>query len=372
MEKIKLMISFGTRPEAIKLAPVILRAKNDDRFDTLVVVTAQHRQMLDDILSAFGIKPDFDMNIMAPGQSLFHITSKIFAQMEDVLDWYDPDIVVVQGDTITTFASAVSAFYAGKKVAHIEAGLRTGDKWAPFPEEVNRKIASIVADYHFAATDEAKQNLIAEKIPENRIFVTGNPVIDSLMMMAERVKDSLCPYSELLGVLDKYEKMILITGHRRENFGKPFKQICDSLKELAEQNPETCFVYPVHLNPNVQESVKSTLSKIGNFYLLPPLPYPEFIWFMQKCYFIISDSGGIQEEASALKKPLLLTRKVTERPEVVKAGLVKLVGDDKDKIIEYSQKLLSEKSFYQSMTSGKNPYGDGKSSERILDILASN
>ena len=371
MDKIKLMFVFGTRPEAIKLAPVILKAKEqDDRFETIVAATAQHRQMLDEILTTFDIKPDIDLNIMAPGQSLFHITSKIFSQMEDVLDWYDPDVVVVQGDTVTTYTSAVSGFYAGKKIAHVEAGLRTGNKWAPFPEEVNRKITSIVADYHFAATEEAKQNLLAEKIPESRIFVTGNPVIDSLMMIAEKVKDSLCPYSDLLGVIDGFEKMILITGHRRENFGLPFKQICSAFRELAEQNPNICFVYPVHLNPNVQELVRETLSGIKNFYLLPPLPYPEFVWFMQKCFFIISDSGGIQEEASALKKPLLLTRKVTERPEVVKAGLVKLVGDDREKIIEYSQKLLYQEEFYESMTRGKNPYGDGKASQKILDVLA--
>ena len=371
MATTKLMFVFGTRPEAIKLAPVILKTHEwNHRFDTVIVVTAQHREMLDDVLSAFEIHPDEDLNIMAPGQSLFHITSEVFNDMELVLERYAPDVIVVQGDTTTTYAAAVAGFYARKKVAHIEAGLRTGNKWVPFPEEINRKIASTVADYHFAPTEKAKQNLIREGYDEKTIFVTGNTIIDSLFLMVKKLKNAPCPIPWFEEILQNYNRMVLITGHRRESFGEPFRQICDAFKALAMHYPDVCFVYPVHLNPNVQQPVHGILDGIDNFHLLEPLPYPDFVWFMQQSYIIITDSGGIQEEAPALGKPVLVTRRVTERPEAVDSGAVHLVGDDKEKIIQYTRRLLDDPAFYKSTAQGISPYGDGKASERILRILS--
>ena len=364
------MFVFGTRPEAIKLAPLILKAnKSTSKFETIVVTTAQHRQMLDDVLDTFKIKPDIDLDIMAPGQSLFYITSKIFAEMESVLDTFRPDFVISQGDTTTTFAAALCGFYAKIKVAHIEAGLRTGKKWIPFPEEVNRKMTSVIADYHFASTKSAKQNLLKEGYDESIIYVTGNTVIDALYWVVEHIKNTPCPLPEFQHVFNSYSRVVLITGHRRENFGAPFKQICNAFMFLAKQNPDVAFVYPVHLNPNVQKPVAGILEGLSNFFLLPPLAYPAFCWFMQNCYMIITDSGGVQEEAPALGKPVLVTRQVTERPEAVQEGMVKLVGNDHEKIVRYSQRLLDDKDFYRSMAKGFSPYGDGKSSERILSIL---
>lgn len=364
------MMVFGTRPEAIKLAPLIQKAKmRGDSFHTTVLVTAQHRQMLDDVLNAFEIKPDMDLNIMTPGQTLFGLTSRIFAEMETALKKYDPDIVIVQGDTTTTFAASMSAYYARKKIAYVEAGLRTGDKWAPFPEEINRKASSTVADYMFPPTKKAKENLLREGYEEKNIFVTGNTVIDALYFMAQKVKNNPCPIPEFAPVLEKYKKMVLITGHRRENFGEPFRRICRALKKLAENHPDVSFVYPVHLNPNVQSVVQSQLKELRNFFLLPPLPYPDFIWMMNKCHLIITDSGGIQEEAPALSKPVLVTRRVTERPEALSAGVLKLVGDDEEQILFHASVLLNDEKEYQAMAKGISPYGDGKASERILDIL---
>ena len=366
----KLMFVFGTRPEAIKLAPIILKAKDYQLdFEPIIVSTAQHRQMLDDILPTFGIKPDVDLNIMAPGQSLFYTTSKIIASMESVIQSLQPDILIFQGDTITTFAAALCGFYAGKKTAHVEAGLRTGDKQLPFPEEVIRKMTSVVADYHFAPTVSAKENLIRERYAPETIHVTGNTVIDALLWMVDRIKNTNCPLPDIALRLDQYSRIVLITGHRREHFGLPLENICHALKYLALRNPNTAFVYPVHLNPNVQQTVKKILNGIDNLFLLHPLPYPTFCWFMRHCYLIITDSGGIQEEAPALGKPVLVTRKVTERPEAVKDGMVKLVGNNRDKIIHFSQRLLDDRVYYNSMVKGFSPYGDGKSSERILDIL---
>ena len=371
MSKIRIMMIFGTRPEAIKLAPLILLAqKRADQFDTLVVVTAQHREMLDDVLSAFHIKPNMDLDIMLPGQTLFGLTSRIFAEMEKVMATYQPDVVVVQGDTTTTFAGAMSGYYAGKKIAYVEAGLRTGNKWAPFPEEIYRKAASTTADYLFAPTGETRQNLLKEGYDPGLIFVTGNTVIDSLLWMAEQVRDQPCPVKDLAPVLERFPRMVLITGHRRENFGAPFQNICLALKKLSQAHPDVCFVFPVHLNPHVQTSVRQNLEGLPNFFLLPPLPYPHFIWFMQKAHIIITDSGGIQEEAPALAKPVLVTRKVTERPEALKAGVVKLVGDDADDIIQSAGRLLDDRDFYRYMARGISPYGDGKASERILNALA--
>jgi UDP-N-acetylglucosamine 2-epimerase (non-hydrolysing) len=361
------MFVFGTRPDAIKLAPLILKAKKDgEHFDTVIVVTAQHRQMLDDVLGAFDITPDCDLNIMAPEQSLFFITARVFEQMEEVLKEFQPEIIVVQGDTTTSFAAAMAGYYAGRKVAHVEAGLRTGNKWAPFPEEINRRIISAVADYHFAPTERAKQNLLREGYEEDSIYVTGNTVIDALLWTVDRVKHAPCPVAGLSETLEKYEKMVLITGHRRENFGEPFRRIAEAFRALALKNPQVCFVYPVHLNPNVQKPVRALLEGIENFFLLAPLPYPAFVWFMQRSYLIISDSGGIQEEAPALGKPVLVTRRVTERPEAVQLGVVTIVGDNPEKIIEYTQRLLLDSEFHKSMAKGISPYGDGKASDRIL------
>jgi len=365
-----LMFVFGTRPEAIKLAPLILKAKErSSTLRTIVVATAQHRQMLDDVLATFDVKPDVDLNIMAPEQSLFYITAKTFTEMEQLLSHLQPDVLIVQGDTTTTFAAALAGFYAGMRIAHVEAGLRTGNKWAPFPEEINRKITSVVADYHFAPTERAKKNLLNEGYDEKRIHVTGNTVIDALLWVVERVKNIPCPISDCSEALDRYARLVLITGHRRENFGEPFRRICGAFKHLALRNPDVCFIYPVHLNPNVQAPVMSVLDGLENFLLLPPLPYPQFVWLMQKAYFVITDSGGIQEEAPALAKPVLVTRRVTERPEAVEHGVAKLVGDSSEEIITRAQRLLDDETFYMSMAKGVSPYGDGKSCERILRIL---
>jgi len=365
------MFSFGTRPEAIKLAPLIRAAKErGDAFETIVVVTAQHREMLDDVMGAFQIGADVDLDIMTPGQSLFGLTSRIFAEMERVLEEQKPDVVIVQGDTTTTFASAMAGYYARKKIAHVEAGLRTGDKWAPFPEEINRKATSTVVDFHFPPTNQARDNLLKEGYPEEALCVTGNTVIDALLWMTGQVKDAPCPLEQFAPVLERYKRMILITGHRRENFGEPFHRICEALKQLSTDNPRDCFVYPVHLNPNVQASVRKYLEGLENFFLLPPLPYPAFVWFMNRSYMIVTDSGGIQEEAPALGKPLLVTRRVTERPEALEAGVLKLVGDRTDELIQSAQRLLDDPEFYLSMARGVSPYGDGKASGRILDFLA--
>ncbi len=371
MTPLKIMVVFGTRPEAIKLAPVVLAArKRREEFETTVVVTAQHREMLDDVLRAFDITPDVDLNVMAPGQSLFHVTARIISQMEQVLIDNDPDVVIVQGDTTTAFAAALSAYYLRKKVAHVEAGLRTWDKFAPFPEEVNRKMAACMTDFHFPPTEGSRQNLLKEGYPDNEIVVTGNTVIDALLWMTEKVKGAPCPVADFAPVLEKYKRMVLITGHRRENFGAPFERICKSFKRLAEKHPDTAFVYPVHLNPNVQKPVHDILGDVENFHLLPPLPYPEFVWFMQSSYVIVTDSGGVQEEAPALGKPVLVTRRKTERPEAVDAGVVKLIGDDGELIFTETDKLLSDDSYYKTMARGISPYGDGHASARILDALA--
>jgi len=370
MSKLRLMFLFGTRPEAIKLAPLLIQTKKRHHdFDSVVVVTGQHRQMLDDVLGAFGIKPDVDLNLMTPQQTLFSLTSRIFSSLEPVMDQFQPDIVVVQGDTTSTFAGALAGYYSRKKIAYVEAGLRTGNKWAPFPEEIYRKAASTMADYLFAPTLKAKENLLKEGYPDSSISITGNTVIDALSFMKERIKGLPCPVPDLASRMERGEKMILITGHRRENFGQPFQRICRTFKKLALSYPQACFVYPVHLNPHVQSTVRENLAGLPNFFLLPPLPYPDFVWLMYHCYLIITDSGGIQEEAPALAKPVLVTRQVTERPEALQAGVVKLVGDREEEIIRWSSLLLEDKEAYRSMAKGVSPYGDGKACERILNIL---
>ncbi|NOY69148.1 MAG: UDP-N-acetylglucosamine 2-epimerase (non-hydrolyzing) [Deltaproteobacteria bacterium] len=370
MSSIRLMFVMGTRPEAIKLAPVILEARNRKPvFDVTVVSTAQHREMLDDVLTTFGIQPDRDLDVMHPRQSLYHVTSDVIRKMERVIDDYDPDILVVQGDTNTCLAAGLSGFYAGKKVAHVEAGLRTGDKRMPFPEELNRRLTSVLTDYHFAPTERARRNLIEEGFDDDAIFVTGNTVIDALkqtLAAQHKAPDLMRMYeSVFLG----YPRIVLITGHRRENIGRPFDQIWKALRISALQNPEVAYVYPVHPNPNVRNHVEALLGDIKNFFLLPPLSYPEFCWLMKRSYLIVTDSGGIQEEAPALGKPVLVTREKTERPEAVDEGLVKLVGHDTKQLLTHIHLLLHDPSTYGAMSGGGSPYGDGKASGRILDIL---
>lgn len=367
----RLLFVFGTRPEAIKLAPVIDMAKREkDRFETQVAVTAQHRGMLDDVLDVFGIRPDADLDLMRPGQSLFYLTSAIVREMEGVLERFSPDVVIVQGDTTTAFAAALAGFYSHKKVAHVEAGLRTDDKAMPFPEEINRRLVSSVADYHFAPTDSARRNLLEEGVPDGNVHVTGNTVIDALLGVLERhPADGPCPIDEPASIFAAYERVILITGHRRENFGPPFQAIWTALAASARNNPGVAFVYPVHPNPSVTDRVRRVLKDLPNCFLLPPLPYPAFCWCMARCRLIVTDSGGIQEEAPALGKPVLVTRRVTERPEAAAAGMVKLVGDDGGAIQSWIQRLLDDPDCYAEMAKGGSPYGDGRAAERILNIL---
>lgn len=370
MDTTRLMFVFGTRPEAIKMAPLVLEARRrSSEIQSRVVVTAQHRQMLDDVLDAFSIVPDVDLDLMAQGQSLFQLTSRICCELENLFRVETPDFVVVQGDTTTAFVTALCAFYAGLKVAHVEAGLRTGNKRAPFPEEMNRRMTACATDIHFAPTDSARRNLLREGYCEESIYVTGNPVIDALQWMSDRLNHLPCPFQPGEIALDDFGKLVLITGHRRENFGDPFRRICEAFRTLAENNPDVLFVYPVHLNPNVQEPVHRILSGLNNVRLLEPVSYPQFVWLMQKSVLVITDSGGVQEEAPALGKPVVVTRNVTERPEAVEAGVVKLVGDEPETIIGTVQNLLSNENAYREMARGISPYGDGKAASRIIEIL---
>lgn len=370
MQKVKIMFVVGTRPEAIKLAPIIQKAKDrKDNFKVIVISTAQHRQMLDDVLESFDITPDRDLNIMTHNQSLFHLTSQIVGKMELVIREFDPHILIVQGDTTTTLAAALCGFYGNISVAHVEAGLRSGDKKSPFPEEVNRKMTSVIADYHFAPTETSKTNLLKEGYTDSFIYVTGNTVIDALSWMTKKIKNKPCPDPKIASIYKQYPDFVLITGHRRESFGPPIHRIFSALRLLSRQNPDKAFIYPVHMNPNVQQPASNLLGSLPNFFLLPPLSYSVFCWLLDRCRFIITDSGGIQEEAPALAKPVLVTRKITERPEAVLEGMVKLVGDNKDAIIQLSQRLFDDETFYKSMAKGYSPYGDGKAADRILDIL---
>lgn len=370
METSRLMFVFGTRPEAIKMAPLVREARLRRNFEVAVVVTAQHRRMLDDVLGAFEIRPDEDLDIMQPGQSLFHVTARAVSLMEPVLGRHRPDILIVQGDTTTTMVGALCGFYAGTAVAHVEAGLRSGHKRSPFPEEVNRKIVSVIADHHFAPTDAAADHLHREGIDPNTIHVTGNTGIDALMWMTRQVAGQPCPSAELAAIDTAYPRIVLVTGHRRESFGAPMDRIFNALHRLSRQNPRVGFVYPVHLNPQVQKPAAKHLGDLKNFFLLPPLSYPTFCWLMQRCHLVVTDSGGIQEEAPALGKPVLVTRRVTERPEAVDRGMAFLVGDDVEMIVSSVQRLLDDETFYAGMAKGLSPYGDGNASARILDVLS--
>lgn len=370
----KILSVVGTRPEAIKLAPLILSLQRDNRFESKTCITAQHREMLDQVLGLFEIEPEYDLNLMKQGQSLSEITGRVLAGMESVLDDFMPDIVLVHGDTSTTFAAALSAYYRKIPVGHIEAGLRTGNLYSPWPEEANRKLTGALTNFHFAPTESAAKNLSAEGVEADNIIVTGNTVIDALMLVREKLERNDGLRSDMqkkFPFLDESKRLVLITGHRRESFGQGFENICLAIKTLSDTYTDCQFVYPVHLNPNVQEPVNRHLADQSNVYLVEPQEYLPFVYLMTRSYFILTDSGGIQEEAPSLGKPVLVMRDTTERPEAVDAGTVRLVGADYDAIVDESRKLLDDKSAYDTMSFAHNPYGDGEACLRIRDALAS-
>lgn len=370
--KTKHLIIFGTRPEAIKMAPLVQEFKKHNEFETKVCVTAQHREMLDQVLDFFEIKPDFDLNLMKPNQNLFSLTADIITELKPVLEDFQPDYVYVHGDTSTSSIAGLAAFYAGAKVCHVEAGLRTHNKWSPFPEEMNRQLTGRLADFHFAPTQQSYENLIKENIKPEDIIVTGNTVIDALLDSAEKVQNIQNKEIDyLITIVDASKKLILVTGHRRENHGQGFINICEALKEIATTNKDVQIIYPVHLNPNVQKPVHEILSGVDNIQLIDPLAYPAFVWLMNKSYMIVTDSGGVQEEAPSLGKPVLVMRDTTERPEAVEAGTVILVGTDKATIVSEAQSLLTNKERYQQMSGLHNPYGDGNACERIVEFIQS-
>lgn len=366
-----ILLVIGTRPEAIKMAPLIIKLKNQHQFfNTKVCLTAQHRQMLDQVLDFFEIKADYDLDLMKPNQNLHTLTSDIITAIKPVYDEFKPDWVLVHGDTTTSTAAALAAFYSGAKVAHVEAGLRTFNKLAPFPEEMNRSITGRIADLHFAPTKASKQNLLNEAVAKETISITGNTVIDALKLGITKVNEQSNEIVNLKSIINLNKKIILVTGHRRENFGDGFENICKALKVIAENNfDDVEIIYPVHLNPNVQNPVNKFLSNQPNIKLIQPLNYESFIWLMNKSYLIITDSGGVQEEAPSLGKPVLVMRDVTERPEAVDAGTVILVGTDTQKIITETEQLLHDDNAYTLMSNKHNPYGDGLACDRIITIL---
>jgi UDP-N-acetylglucosamine 2-epimerase (non-hydrolysing) len=366
----KILLVFGTRPEAIKMAPLVkefLKNKND--FNTKLCVTAQHREMLDQVLEFFEIKADYDLDLMKPDQNLYSLTSTIIESLKPILEGFVPDYVFVHGDTTTTMATSVASFYAGAKVCHVEAGLRTNNKLSPFPEEINRQITGRICDYHFAPTDTSKNNLLLENISNDSILVTGNTVIDALLSSVEKVNSNPSKFINELSKKIGDKDVVLVTGHRRENHGDGFERICKSLKQIAEDDIHRLIIYPVHLNPKVQEPVKRILSDIENIILIDPLTYQDFIWLMNRSKIIITDSGGIQEEAPSLGKPVLVMRDTTERPEAVKAGTVLLVGTDEDLIVSNALDLLNNEDNFIKMSKLHNPYGDGLASKRIVDFI---
>jgi len=366
----KILTIFGTRPEAIKLAPVIKELQKSPLVESRVCVTAQHREMLDQVLQLFGIECDWDLDLMRKDQSLFDITSHALRLLEDVLKEEGPDIVLVQGDTTTAFVASLAAYYLKIKIGHVEAGLRTADKFNPFPEEINRRLVDVLSDLWFAPTQKAKANLLREGFPSGNIFVTGNTVIDALFFTLNReVPIARQQWLSDLGLSRGDSRLILVTGHRRESFGESFKQICYGLQKIAKHNKDLQIVYPVHLNPRVQEPVYQILSGIENIHLIAPLDYERFVWLMNQCYLILTDSGGIQEEASSLGKPILVMREKTERPEAVEAGIARLVGTDCDKIFTETQRLLDNSAIYEKMGKAISTFGDGRAAERIVEIL---
>ncbi|MFE8100413.1 UDP-N-acetylglucosamine 2-epimerase (non-hydrolyzing) [Brenneria goodwinii] len=368
----KVLTVFGTRPEAIKMAPLVRVLAQDEAFESRICVTAQHREMLDQVLRLFDITPDYDLNIMQPGQLLSEISSRILRGLEPVMAEFKPDLVLVHGDTTTTLTASLAAFYQRIPVGHVEAGLRTGNLYSPWPEEANRKLTGHLAMFHFAPTENSRQNLLREHLSDRHIFVTGNTVIDALFWVRDRiVNDAQLRRSldEKYAFLDTSKKLILVTGHRRESFGRGFERICSALADIARRHPEVQIVYPVHLNPNVSEPVNRILSQIDNVMLIAPQDYLPFVYLMNRSYMILTDSGGIQEEAPSLGKPVLVMRDTTERPEAVAAGTVKLVGTDVVKIVDTVSQLLTDENAYQTMSRAHNPYGDGHACQRIVDAI---
>lgn len=381
----KVMLVFGTRPEAIKMAPLVKEfQKHTDKFKTIVCVTGQHRQMLDQVLTIFDIKPDYDLNIMKQGQDLYDVTARVLTGMRDVIKESQPDVVLVHGDTTTSTAAALAAFYQQILAGHVEAGLRTHNIYSPWPEEMNRQITGRIAEYNFAPTPLSHANLIAESVAESKITVTGNTVIDALYWVVDKIKNTDTLNEELADMLVKsgYDtsrlvkgrKLVLITGHRRENFGDGFISMCRAIKALTEKYPEVDFVYPMHLNPNVRKPIHEVfgenLKGLGNMFFIEPLEYLSFVYLMEKSNIVLTDSGGIQEEAPGLGKPVLVMRDTTERPEALDAGTVKLVGTDYDKIVNEVSALLDDSAHYEAMSKAVNPYGDGKACARIVEALS--
>ncbi|MGN5755586.1 non-hydrolyzing UDP-N-acetylglucosamine 2-epimerase [Acinetobacter calcoaceticus] len=372
----KVLLVFGTRPEAIKMAPLALKLQqNTQEFETKVCVTGQHRQMLDQVLELFDLKPDFDLNLMKPGQTLSDVTSGVLKGLEQVFEQWIPDIILVHGDTATTFAASLAGYYHKIKIGHVEAGLRTGDLYSPWPEEANRKLTGVLANYHFAPTDSSYQNLIKENVKPETIIVTGNTVIDALLQVKDKVEKNqilIDKFEQKFNFLEKSKKLVLVTGHRRENFGQGFLNICAALANLAKRYSDIQIVYPVHLNPNVQKPVNELLSGIDNIFLIDPQDYLPFVYLMNRSYLILTDSGGIQEEAPSLGKPVLVMRDTTERPEAVEAGTVRLVGTDVNTIEMAVSELLEDTSLYNAMADAYNPYGDGTACQQIIDFLKRN
>lgn len=372
MKKFKILTVFGTRPEAIKMAPLAKKLAENPFIEAKVCVTAQHRQMLDQVLSLFELSPDFDLNIMQAGQDLTDISVRILQGVKPVLQTFQPDLVLVHGDTTTTFAASLAAYYQQIAIGHIEAGLRTGQLYSPFPEEANRCLTGVLANLHFAPTKTAEQHLLREGKNATHIFVTGNTVIDALLQVVEKLQHSTALSQQLAAsypFLDKNKKMILVTGHRRESFGGGFERICQALAQLALRHKNIQIVYPVHLNPNVREPVERLLQGIDNIHLISPQDYLPFVYLMNQAYLILTDSGGIQEEAPALGKPVLVMRDTTERPEAVEAGTVKLVGTQTEMIIAQVERLLTEQEYYQTMALAHNPYGDGTACTQIIEAI---
>ncbi|MEQ9878161.1 UDP-N-acetylglucosamine 2-epimerase (non-hydrolyzing) [Pectobacterium aroidearum] len=368
----KVLTVFGTRPEAIKMAPLVHALAQDGAFESRICVTAQHREMLDQVLRLFDITPDYDLDIMRPGQGLSEISCRILSGLEPVMTEFKPDLVLVHGDTTTTLATSLAAFYQRIPVGHVEAGLRTGNLYSPWPEEANRKLTGHLAMYHFAPTENSRQNLLREHLSERHIFVTGNTVIDALFWVRDRILGDATlrrSLDERYAFLDDNKKLILVTGHRRESFGGGFERICSALADIARRHPEVQIVYPVHLNPNVSEPVNRILSGIDNVMLIAPQDYLPFVYLMNRSYMILTDSGGIQEEAPSLGKPVLVMRDTTERPEAVEAGTVKLVGTEVTSIVDAVSMLLTDDEAYQAMSRAHNPYGDGQACQRIVDAL---
>lgn len=387
MAKKKIMLVFGTRPEAIKMAPLVRKFYTSEDFESVVTVTGQHREMLDQVLQIFNIKPDYDLNIMKSGQDLYDVTAKVLCGMRDILVATKPDLVLVHGDTSTSTAAALAAFYQQIPVGHIEAGLRTNNIYSPWPEEMNRQITGRIASFHFAPTPLSKKNLIKENVNDSNIIITGNTVIDALHIVSDKLNNDLDLQAKTdmeiaqtgydLSSVKNGKKMVLITGHRRENFGEGFLHICRAIKELASLFPDVDFVYPMHLNPNVRQPIhqvfnESVSDKTTNVHFIEPLDYVQFIRLMSLSHIILTDSGGIQEEAPGLGKPVLVMRDTTERPEAVDAGTVKLVGTDFNKITSECSRLLNSEEEYNRMAYSRNPYGDGKASERIIDFISKN